>query len=40
MVQRVTGGKIAIIEGEYGNIKVTNPVDIAVAEALLKCNGM
>lgn len=40
MVQRVTGGKIAIIKGEYGNIKVTNPVDMAVAEALLKCNGM
>lgn len=36
MVQRVTGGKIAIIEGEYSNIKVTNPMDMAIAEALLK----
>lgn len=36
LVQRVTGGKIAIVEGEYSNIKVTNPTDMAVAEALYR----
>lgn len=35
MVQNVTGGKIALIDGEHGNIKVTNPIDMAIAEALL-----
>lgn len=39
LVQKITGGEIAIIEGEYGNIKVTNPGDMAVAEALLKAKS-
>lgn len=37
MVQRATGGRIALIEGEATNIKVTNPLDIAVAETLMRC---
>lgn len=40
MVQRVTGGRIAITEGEYGNIKVTNPTDMTIAEALLASTQM
>lgn len=36
LVQKVTGGKIALLEGEHTNIKVTNPADMAVAEALLR----
>lgn len=39
LVQKITGGEIAIIEGEYGNIKVTNPGDIIIAEALLKAKS-
>ncbi len=35
LVQQITGGEIALIEGEYSNIKVTNPTDLAIAEALL-----
>ena len=29
------GGKVRVIRGEYSNIKLTTPVDITVAEALL-----
>lgn len=36
LVQTITGGRIAFIEGEYTNIKVTNPTDMAIAETLLK----
>lgn len=36
LVQRVTGGRIALVEGEHSNIKVTNPTDMAVAEALYR----
>lgn len=36
LVQDVTGGKIAILEGEHTNIKVTNPADMMIAEALYK----
>lgn len=36
LVQCVTGGKIAIVEGEYTNIKVTNPADMMIAETLYK----
>ena len=35
LVQQITGGEIALIEGEYSNIKVTNPSDLVIAEALL-----
>ena len=35
-VERATGGKIAIVEGDPTNIKVTNPLDIAIAETLLR----
>lgn len=40
MVQKVTGGKIAIIEGETSNIKVTNPVDIDIATAIYRVSGL
>jgi len=41
MVQRVTGRKIAIVEGDTCNIKVTNPMDIAIAEAIYQAvNGL
>jgi len=30
------GEKVHVVEGEYSNIKLTTPVDIAIAEALLK----
>ncbi|MDE6317004.1 MAG: 2-C-methyl-D-erythritol 4-phosphate cytidylyltransferase, partial [Muribaculaceae bacterium] len=36
LVQLVTGGRIAIVEGEHSNIKVTNPIDMAVAETLYR----
>lgn len=36
LVQRVTGGKIALADGDPRNIKVTNPTDIAVAEAIIR----
>ena len=29
------GEKVHVIQGEYSNIKLTTPVDIAIAEALL-----
>lgn len=35
LVQQITGGNIALKEGEYSNIKVTNPTDLSIAEALL-----
>lgn len=40
MVERVTGGKIAIVEGDHRNIKVTNPGDIAIAEAILRSEAI
>lgn len=36
MVQKVTGGKIALAQGETTNIKVTNPLDIHIAEAIYR----
>ncbi|MFH1867857.1 MAG: 2-C-methyl-D-erythritol 4-phosphate cytidylyltransferase, partial [Candidatus Omnitrophota bacterium] len=30
------GGSVKIVKGSYGNIKITKPEDIAIAEALLK----
>ena len=35
LVERV-GGRVAIVEGYYENIKVTTPEDMAVADAILK----
>ncbi len=32
------GGKVKIIEGSFGNIKITTPEDIAIAEALIKAS--
>ncbi len=32
------GTKIRLIDGEYSNIKVTNPIDFAVARALMNSN--
>lgn len=34
------GGKIKMIEGSYSNIKITTPDDIALAENLLKNEGL
>lgn len=39
MVERVTGGKIAIAAGDPCNIKVTNPTDIAIAEAIARARN-
>lgn len=39
MVEHVTGGKIAIIEGDHQNVKITNPGDIAIAEAILQAKA-
>jgi 2-C-methyl-D-erythritol 4-phosphate cytidylyltransferase len=33
------GGKIKVVMGSYGNIKITTPEDLAIAEALLKINS-
>lgn len=30
------GGTVALVEGEPGNIKITHPIDIVVAEHLMK----
>ena len=30
------GGTVKMVEGDYANIKITTPEDIAVAESLLK----
>lgn len=30
------GGKVVVVEGSYGNIKVTTPLDLAIAEAILR----
>lgn len=34
------GGTVQLVEGQWSNIKITNPDDLAIAEALLKVNGM
>lgn len=33
------GGRVFLVEGEYTNLKITTPEDIAVAEALLRHRG-
>lgn len=40
LVQNVTGGRIALIDGDTANIKVTNPNDIMIAEAILRKSEM
>jgi 2-C-methyl-D-erythritol 4-phosphate cytidylyltransferase len=35
LVER-TGGKVKIVMGSYGNIKITTPEDLNIAETLLK----
>ena len=34
------GGKVKMVEGSYSNIKITTPDDIALAENLLKNEGL
>ncbi|MDO4488662.1 MAG: 2-C-methyl-D-erythritol 4-phosphate cytidylyltransferase [Eubacteriales bacterium] len=36
IVENMTSEKVAFVEGDYSNIKVTTPEDMAIAEALLK----
>jgi len=38
MLFEITGAKVKIVDGSYGNIKITSPEDIAAAEGLFK-NG-
>lgn len=40
LVQNVTGGRIALVDGDPSNIKVTNPNDIMIAEAILRKSEM
>ena len=39
VVETFTDCKVRLVEGDYGNIKVTTPEDMVVAEALLKMQG-
>lgn len=39
VVETFTDCKVRLVEGSYGNIKVTTPEDMVVAEALLKMQG-
>ncbi len=39
VVETFTDCKVRLVEGAYGNIKVTTPEDMVVAEALLKMQG-
>lgn len=39
VVETFTDCKVRLVEGDYGNIKVTTPEDMAVAEALLDGNA-
>ena len=36
IVEYMTGHKIRIIPGNYANIKITTPEDLAIAEMFLK----
>ncbi len=38
VVETFTDCKVRLVEGDYGNIKVTTPEDMAVAEAFLNCD--
>lgn len=38
VVETFTDCKVRLVEGDYRNIKVTTPEDMAVAEAFLNCN--
>jgi 2-C-methyl-D-erythritol 4-phosphate cytidylyltransferase len=38
-VVEAAGKKVALIEGEYRNIKITRPVDLLMAEMLLAEKG-
>jgi 2-C-methyl-D-erythritol 4-phosphate cytidylyltransferase len=38
LVER-NGGRIAVVKGDYTNIKVTTPEDLVIAEAILKMRG-
>jgi 2-C-methyl-D-erythritol 4-phosphate cytidylyltransferase len=31
-----TGGKVVVVDGSAANLKITHPVDLAIAEALLR----
>jgi len=39
MVEKI-GAKVKLVFGDYGNIKVTHPVDFVIAETLLKCGRL
>ena len=39
VLETMTDHRVRLIEGSYGNIKVTTPEDMAVASALLNRNG-
>jgi 2-C-methyl-D-erythritol 4-phosphate cytidylyltransferase len=30
------GGKVVVVEGSPANLKITRPIDLAIAEALLR----
>jgi 2-C-methyl-D-erythritol 4-phosphate cytidylyltransferase len=38
-VVEACGYSVSIVEGDYNNIKITTPEDIAVAEGILRCKG-
>jgi len=38
-VVEACGHTVSIVEGDYNNIKITTPEDIAVAEGILRCKG-
>lgn len=35
-LMEMSGGKVVVVEGDYSNIKVTTPLDLTIAEAILK----
>ena len=39
MLVEQIGGKVKLYMGSYGNIKITTPHDLTVAELLIKENG-
>ena len=39
-VVEASGEKVHLIEGEYTNIKITRPQDMAVAEEILRLRGV
>ena len=38
VLEVISGKKVKLVEGAYGNIKITTPEDLKLAEALLPAN--